>query len=280
MLPFQPLKVSRYGIAFLFFLPLITQAQLPEQDCSGAIVVTSSPDTFPVYSTYGLIDELTYEQNTSCLVGGEENSVWITFTACDTGLLLFQISPYAASDDFDWALYDFTNHTCADVLDLLNEVRCNYSALAGPTGLAIGYMMTSVPAGGPNQCSPLHPYANQRFLLIVNNHAQSNSGFILAFSGTVTLCSSVGVRVIIRDRCCFLYPNPTDGILQLKDLPAQNNLSIQVLNLYGNKVYGKELKGFTDNQINLPALLPNGFYVMRILEEEKLFGEEGFIISR
>jgi len=260
---------------------------LPEQDCSGALVITASPDTFPLYVSFGQDQELIYQQNTSCLVGGEENSVWLTFTVCDTGVLLFQISPYAPGDDFDWALYDFTNHTCADVLDTSNEVRCNYSAVPGSTGLEIGFNLESVPSNGPNQCEPLHPYTNQKFLLVVNNHANSNTGFVLTFSGTAPLCNTVAVPEIKSDSKFFLYPNPTDGMLQLKNLPAKNDLTIEVINVYGNKVYRKDVNGNGNDQLNLPPLLPDGFYVLRIFvredsfgEGEKLFGVESFIISR
>lgn len=275
----QPLKATLLCSCILFFLPLITQAQLPEQDCSGAILVTSSPDTFPVYVNVGSSQELMYPQNTSCLLGGEENSLWLTFTVCDTGLLLFQISPSAPSDDFDWAMYDFTNHTCADVVDLSNEVRCNYSAIPGSTGLDTAFTQASVPSGGPNQCPALHPYVNQRFLLMVNNHANTFTGFVLTFSGTATLCDVVGVPEMSANKF-FLYPNPTDGILQLKNLPAKNYHSIEVIDVYGDKVYVSELKGKGDNSVHLPPLLPDGFYVLRILTDGKLFREESFIISR
>jgi len=287
MKQYQVLKTILLSGCILFFLPLITQAQLPEQDCSGAIVITSSPDTFPVYSSFGSTQELTFPYNTTCLIGGEENSVWITFNVCDTGLLLFEISPDGFGDDFDWALYDFTNHTCADVFDTLNQLRCNYSAIPGQTGLDTGFMMISVSSGGPNQCAPLHPYVHQGFLLVVNNHANTFTGFVLTFSGTATLCNTVGVPEIKSDNKFFLYPNPTDGILQLKNLPAKNNLSIEVMNVYGNKVYEKQLKGSADDQLHLSPLLPDGFYLLRILvredsfgEEAKLLGEESFIISR
>lgn len=280
MITCQLLKTILLGGCILFFLSIITYAQEPEQDCSGAIVVTSPPDTFSYYEGYGSSEELVYQQNTSCLLGGEENSVWITFTACDTGLLLFQITPDAPSDDFDWSLYDFTNYTCDDVLDSSNEVRCNYSAVPGSTGLNIQYTMVSCSASEPNQCAPLYPYANQRFLLVVNNHAFTSSGFVLSFSGTVDLCFPVVVPQVTRENRFFLYPTLTDGMLQLKNLPTKNNVAIEVMNVYGNNVYGKEVKGNGDNQLQLPPLLPDGFYVLRILIEGKLFGEESFILSR
>ena len=273
-------KVLLMCVCMLFSVSRVLYAQTLEQDCTGAIVVTASPDTFPPYFFWGQIEELQYLQNSTCLLGGEENSVWITFTSCDTGTMLFQIKPDSSDDDFDWALYDFTNHTCADVFNLMNEMRCNYSATPGMTGVEVGFSLTSVDAFGPNQCAPLHPYVNQRFLLLVNNHSNDSSHFILTFSGTATLCNTVGVPEIKSANKFFLYPNPSDGKLQLKNLPSKNNLVIEVMNVYGNKVYERELNGSEDAQLELPPLLPDGFYVLRILSEGKLFAEESFIISR
>ncbi|HYV92446.1 MAG TPA: T9SS type A sorting domain-containing protein [Chitinophagales bacterium] len=277
--PMKLFKAILMWVGMLLSLPSILCAQAPEQDCSGAIVETAALDTFPVYSTAGQNQELIFEQNTTCLIGGEENSVWITFTACTAGYLVFEIKPSGAGDDFDWTLYDFTNHTCADVLDTVNQLRCNYSAVPGWTGLDTQYNMISVPSGGPNQCKELNPYPGQRFLLMVNNHANSNTGFILAFGGTATLCNTVGIPKITNNKFS-LYPNPTDGSLRFKNLPSKNNLTIEVMNVYGMNVLKKEIKTSDGKQLDLPAALPNGFYVLNILGEGKVLDKESFIIAR
>src|SRR5437773_10509935 len=112
--------------------------------------------------------------------------------------------------------------------------------------------MMSVPKREPNQCTAINAYSQHRFLLILNNHAQTLQGFVLTFSGTATLCNTIGIPEMKSVNKFFLYPNPTDGMLRLKNLPAKNNLAIAVINVYGNKVYGKEVKGSADNQLNLP----------------------------
>src|ERR1700741_2383358 len=91
-------------VGILFSFSSILSAQGPEQDCSGAIVETEVLDTFPVYVGNGQYQELIFPQNTTCLIGGEENSVWITWTICNAGTLLFEIMPQLGDQDFDWAL--------------------------------------------------------------------------------------------------------------------------------------------------------------------------------
>lgn len=264
----------------LLFLPCLTKAQAPEQDCSGAIVVTAETDSFGGYSGYGQSQEITAFMNTSCLVGGEQNSVWSIFTICDSGSLEFQIIPNIDTDDFDFALYDFITNSCIYSIFTNLELRCNYSALPGPTGLEYPYVLESSPSGGPPQCAPLHTHVGQRLLLLVNEYSDTLNGFTLTFGGTASICGLVNVPHITNSDKFFLYPNPTNGILQFKNLPAKHNLAIEVMNVYGNKVYEKELKGNDDSQLELPPLLLNGFYVLRILQEGKLFGEESFIISK
>ncbi len=123
---------------------LSVKAQLPEQDCSGAIPVCQNVYVQPnSYNGEGF-QELTFS-NSSCLTQGEENSVWYIWTVNVSGTLEFEITPINVNDDYDWAVYDLTNATCADIISgVAPEVRCNYSAIPGATGLSNPYVLTLV----------------------------------------------------------------------------------------------------------------------------------------
>ncbi|MBK6641855.1 MAG: hypothetical protein IPG39_11805 [Bacteroidetes bacterium] len=140
-----------YLFIFLLYSPPI-YAQT-EHDCTGAINIVSPINTFPAYYGTGTLNEIN-PQVSSCLQN-EINSVWLTFTMCDTGYCLFKIAPTELGADYDWALYNLTNKTCENVFDTLfeNELRCNYSAIPGATGLDTPYVLTSSGAGGPNMCA-------------------------------------------------------------------------------------------------------------------------------
>lgn len=75
----------------------------PEQDCLGAIPLCNSTYTFAgSYLGEGSVQEVS---TSSCLSGGETNSVWYVFTPQSTGSFGFSIS---TTKDYDFALYDIT----------------------------------------------------------------------------------------------------------------------------------------------------------------------------
>jgi hypothetical protein len=254
-------------------------AQLPEQDCAGAIVMLSASDTFQSYLGEGSIYEVGPQQ-TTCLYLGEENSVWITFTMCDTGYCLFKIIPDIYDIDYDWAVYNLTNHTCEDVFDTLsqNELRCNYSAIPGPTGLDTGYTGISVFQGGPNKCAPLSTFAGQKLLLLVNNHDAENIGFVLSFGGTSLPCNFTGINSSKDMETLVVYPNPSNGNITLKNLPPSNFYTAEVVDLFGKIRHREIIIGNSDQNISLK--IASGFYVLRLLEGNKLVTHKSFVISR
>lgn len=163
------------------------KAQLPEQDCSGAIPVCQNVYIQPNSYTGEGTQELLFG-NSSCLIQGEENSVWYIWTVNVSGTLEFEITPINLSDDYDWAVYDLTNASCSDIVSgVAPEVRCNYSAIQGATGLSNPYVLISVSAGGPNQCQPMNVVAGETYVLVINNHDGVIGGYTLSFGGTAVV---------------------------------------------------------------------------------------------
>ena len=85
------------------------------QDCPAAISICQN-----VYSqaiAYGGTGNIPSEIDTaiSCLKDGEIADVWYTFTVQNSGFLNFIITPNTITEDYDWAVYNLTNATCADI---------------------------------------------------------------------------------------------------------------------------------------------------------------------
>ena len=136
----QPLKITLLLTWLTFIHCIYTQevtAQVTpnEQDCLGAIVICqdlyNQPNSFA--GEGNIPNEI---PNTTCLGSGEENNVWYTFTAQTSGNLCFTISPYNATDDYDWAVFSLKDYGCEDLWDHADEmvVSCNFKADPGPTG--------------------------------------------------------------------------------------------------------------------------------------------------
>jgi gliding motility-associated-like protein len=182
---------------FSFLFSAFTlHGQVPTiQDCLGAIPVCQqiyvenlSPSGDGNYNN---------EINTfiSC-TAGELNSIWYTFTVDQTGDFGFVITPNDPDDDYDWALFNLTNATCADIADNPDlVVSCNAAGgigCHGPTG-ATGATAFPIQGAGcntfpPNEdlgFSPLNDLvpvqAGNTYVLMVSNWSGSPNGYTIDF---------------------------------------------------------------------------------------------------
>ncbi len=171
-------------VSLLLLLANPLHAQLPpnqpEQDCFFAIPVCQ--DTYiqtNSYSGEGLNSDEINGRN-SCMLIGERNSVWYTFTIRQAGNLCFTIIPQDTLDDYDWALFDLTTATCGDIPNNpALEVRCNWAYNQGCQGETGANGRTDCPDQF-EACIPV--LVGQKFVLNVSNFTASNSGYTLDFS--------------------------------------------------------------------------------------------------
>ncbi len=147
------------------------------QDCLGAIPICQGvyTQTNSYVGTGNFPNEI--NSGNSCLLSGEKNDVWYVFTVQSSGILNFTITPNSATDDYDWAVYNLTNNTCAQIFTLpALEVSCNYSGLPGPTG-------PNGLAGAQNN-PPFAVTAGQTYVLNVSNFSSSQSGYTFDVGAT------------------------------------------------------------------------------------------------
>jgi len=112
-----------FFLGLIIFMSLPLRAQLPpnqpEQDCINAIEVCNMDTIVQLQAYTGLglnEDEITNEN--SCLGKGTTSEVWYIFTVQQSGNLCFTITQFdTLADDYDWALFNITNATCADIIN-------------------------------------------------------------------------------------------------------------------------------------------------------------------
>lgn len=151
-------------------LNAIAQLAPNNQDCLGAIPICQG--VYNQTNSYSGTGNVPNEINsgTSCLLSGEKNDVWYIFTVQTSGILNFTITPNNLGDDYDWAVYNLTNATCAQIAtNPALEVSCNYSGTPGPTG----------PNGQPGaqNSAPFPVTAGQTYVLNVSNFSSTQSGY-------------------------------------------------------------------------------------------------------
>jgi len=275
-------------LQFVFLCPLlITFSQvlsaqlLPEKDCTGAIQELAILDTFPAYESDGQFQELQYPFNTSCLVSGEEGSVWIRFSVCENDTLEFLIIPVSPGEDFDWALYDITNKTCQDAIDSMYELRCNYSAMPGPTGLEVPHEGTSSPSGGPNKLAALSCFAGQSLLLMVNNHANVNTGFVLSFTGNVVPCQLIGIPTEGGQEKIEVYPNPASDFLTINFSSSNfSTAQIKITDVLGRNLFSDEIKNNQPLQISTDKFSGSNVLLCQLWQDGKMIAVKKVLIEK
>lgn len=178
------IKNSLLVLLFILFSPyVVAQTSGPEQDCFNAVSVCQ--DIYVQNESYVGSGDTDIIPPNSCLLEGENNTVWYIFTVSTPGVLEFSIIPFSLSDDYDFALYDITGLSCSDIFSgVAEEVRCNYSSILGETGLQDGFTGTSEPFNGPPFSAPLNVNAGETFALVVDNFTSSEDGYTLDFSAS------------------------------------------------------------------------------------------------
>jgi PKD repeat protein len=171
-----------------------------EQDCLGAI-----PLCGPSYSnSVSYSGDGNYPAEIavggSCpgnCMDGEQNDVWYTFTAQEDGYIEFMISPLGP-DDYDWAVFDLTHHSCADILTNQSiMISCNsYYGPDAPT-YDTGLDGSGDECGGPGTSGHwmndyIYAYEGQTFVLNVSNWSGTFNGYSVTFGGSADIVDTEG----------------------------------------------------------------------------------------
>ncbi|NLA25420.1 MAG: T9SS type B sorting domain-containing protein [Bacteroidales bacterium] len=174
-----------------------------EQDCLGAI-----PLCFATYHTtnsysgeghylgeipehYPLYDNMCPG---NCLLAGELNDVWYTFTVQTSGTVGFTITPNNLNDDYDWAVYNLTNANCVDIATQAGSLQasCNFCGESGATGPNGG---SNASCQHGNSCSNYNAMLNvtqgQRYVVNISNFSSTQSGYTIGFNGTAQILDDI-----------------------------------------------------------------------------------------
>lgn len=160
-------------------------AQIPTfQDCLGAIPVCNQVYNTPS-STFGTGNYPNEQGPGTCLIPGEFNSSWYTFNISSSGTFAFTITPVNAGADYDWAMYNLTNATCA-------EIQTNGSLMVSCNSSQWGYTgISATGVGNWNGAGPTNAFnyllnvnAGETYVLNINNWSGTTGGYTVDFSAS------------------------------------------------------------------------------------------------
>ena len=194
-------------ICFLFFTNMVFAQTPTTQDCLGAISICTETysETVSASGAGNYPNEINgTSQGGICCMDAESNSTWYTFTVSESGLFGFVLTPNNITDDYDWALFDITNGSCADIYnDPSMQVSCNAAgggSCNGVTG-ADGLSTYNNQGAGcnspfPNQNSGSNAHnafisvqQGNTYALVVSNWTGSTFGYSIDFG----VSSNIGI---------------------------------------------------------------------------------------
>ena len=177
-----------------FFLVFFVSRQVNSQTCT---TLGQNPSTaFPVCGTTD------FSQTTVPYCGGKAipgicsrdgitdlNPFWYKFTCYKAGTLGFLITPNDLNDDYDWEIFDITNHNPNDVYsDVSMFVDCNWSGLKGLTGASSAgtSLQNCAGVGFPTFSAMPNLRLGHDYLLLISHFTiftLSQNGYKLSFGG-------------------------------------------------------------------------------------------------
>lgn len=184
--------VLKFSSLLLFIV--FVNLQVKSQTCTTP---GQNPSTaFPVCGTS------TFSQSTVPYCGGRTipgpcsndpltdiNPFWYKFTCFTAGTLGFLITPNDLADDYDWQLFDITDHNPNDVFtDASLFVACNWSGNPGTTGASASGNSLRNCAGYAYPTFSARPSLQQghNYILLISHFTvftPSQNGYKLSFGG-------------------------------------------------------------------------------------------------
>jgi gliding motility-associated-like protein len=178
----------------VLFLVLFVYQQVSSQTCT---TLGQNPSTaFPVCGTTD------FSQSIVPYCGGKVipgictndgildlNPFWYKFTCYSAGTLGFLITPNDLDDDYDWEIFDVTNHNPNDVYkDVSMFVACNWSGRTGLTGASSAgtSLQNCAGVGFPTFSAMPSLRLGHDYLLLISHFTTftpSQNGYKLTFGG-------------------------------------------------------------------------------------------------
>ena len=216
----------------------------------------------------------TIPDNCANIVLTDKNPFWYKFKCYTQGTLGFLITPLNLGDDYDWQIFDVTNHNPNDVYtDPTLKVSYNWSGESGLTGASQAGTQLFVCAGFGQPLFSKMPMLilGHDYLLLISHFSDSQSGYNLSFGGgtaqitdtippglksAVASCDAMHVLVTLNKKmkCSSLDP----GASEFSISPASGT----IISAVGNACN----VGFDFDSILLTfgAPLPNNTYTLAI----------------
>ncbi len=164
-------------------------------DCSSSNQLCSDSQVSGASSGFGSQD--LSAGNDGCL-GLEHQSNWFYAQVTTAGDFSFSITPQVATDDYDFAVWQYPAGSSVPCPPTTQPTRCSFSAVDGATGLGNGANDNSEGAAGNGWVAPISVNVGDILVILVDNFSSTTTPFTMDFTGTSSLnCTPVPLECSI-----------------------------------------------------------------------------------
>ena len=198
---------------------------------------------------YGFVSEIRRDAKVKNVFEEEHNSVWYILTIPYNGKLCIDVTPKAASDDYDLLVYKYTNKYFCNriignkVLPVRSILSANNSEVAGRTGIGLKGTLTNIPK---TSAVPYGMYIDakegEQYIIVVDNLSEGGLGHTI--NATVNTdyapLTVLPVDSLNREKTTanlLVKDSETDNIIMEKQ-----DVGAQRLKILPNKAYFISLK--------------------------------------
>ena len=236
----------------------------PVSDCGGAMLVCGDEIITLAPGDFGLTQDLDVS-NHGCLQTNERQGAWFRFTTNATGTIAFDINIGVGTDyDFGvWGPFDGT----VPCPPQGPPIRCNWSAIAGPTGLNYTATNPSNGAGGPSFSSYIDALPNETYVLYVDNFTMNGLSFDLIWDNQPSdLIACITTSVVEGAMPQLeLHPNPASDQLMTTSPFSEGTVQVEVMDASGRLVLRKSVASGGPITLDIDQLVP-GLHLLRMTD--------------
>lgn len=101
--------------------------------------------------------------------------------------------------------------------------------------------------------------SNKRFILLL----KTNSNFDVVYS----------VTYLQKQSDVFIFPNPTNGLFNMKLPPNDSKYLLSVFDLLGNEIFKKDITNSSNNEVDITNL-PSGTYQVQLISDKNYYQQK------
>lgn len=189
------MNLRLFFILLYLILPFFNNAQKLDirshADCTTRLLIETKKKVGPTTAPKDYGQDLEFKDNAPDdlhFMEAERHSVWYQFDSKTTGSMSFEIEPLDTLNDYDFALYKYTDeHFCIDVKNkTILPIRTNFSRNKTEIGSKTGLHQKASQAFISRGVNPAYSKAiavekGETYVLLVNNIYKNGSGHLLHF---------------------------------------------------------------------------------------------------